>query len=118
MGKSLDKEAKGEIAMARYTLKDAPHRAPWRITDDELRALLASVKDDWREGERYASIISDGDTGWDDDKSVEAYSGHMVCESVKSPMVRALICLAPSLAAEVLELRAEVARLRAMAEDN
>lgn len=84
-----------------------------RIGDDELRALVGRVKDDWREGEKFSSIISDGETGWDDDGNVEAYSGHMVCESVKSPMIRALICRTPTLAAEVLELRAEVARLKA-----
>jgi len=51
----------------------------------------------WRIGAKFQSVVSDGPTGWDDDGSVAAYGGHMVCESAKLEANARLIAAAPDL---------------------
>lgn len=111
--------------MAGYTLKDDTHRAPWRVKDDDLRALVdgatqgrrvqfhplycAEAKDadcaDWDTSHDISVILPDG-------RRYRGYSHHKHAADAE------LDALALPLAAEVLELRAEVARLRSMMEDN
>lgn len=51
----------------------------------------------WVAGPRYRSIISDNPTGYEDEDSIEAYGGHLVCESVKWDANAHLIAAAPDL---------------------
>ena len=51
----------------------------------------------WNIGEKYQSIIAKHQTGHDDDKSIDAYGGHMICESVKMHANAHLIAAAPDL---------------------
>lgn len=51
----------------------------------------------WRfNGRNYGAITSDQPTGIDDEANVEAYGGHLVCETV-APKVRPLLLAAPHL---------------------
>lgn len=52
----------------------------------------------WRQGEMYKSVVSDYPTGVDDLGNMEAYGGHLVCESVESQGNRNLIIQAPTMA--------------------
>lgn len=56
----------------------------------------------WREGRSFEAIVADADTGHDDEKTLAAYGGHLVCESVRSDANRALILAAPDLYAALL----------------
>jgi hypothetical protein len=48
----------------------------------------------------YSSIVSDQPTGIDDPANVEAYGGHLVCESVPEKMTPVLMA-APAMAAAI-----------------
>lgn len=79
------------------------------VTD--LREMLdEATPGPWRPSKSYRALVSDSPSGYDDAESVHAYGGHMVCESVQEHN-RRLIALAPDLAAEVLALREENAKL-------
>ena len=88
------------------------------LTKEQIEMLPELVADatpaPWAAGPAYRSIISGNRTGYDDEESVEAYGGHMVCESVKWDANARLIALAPSLAATVIEQQAEIERLRGL----
>lgn len=51
----------------------------------------------WTVRQAYRSIISASPTGYDDAESIEAYGGHLVCESVKWDANAQLIAAAPDL---------------------
>ena len=59
----------------------------------------------WRKDGSF--IVSEDDTGWDDEGNVRAYGGHLVCESVPSAEIGHLIAAAPEMyraLKEILEL--------------
>lgn len=64
----------------RMTTKSEFTPGPWRCDRDG----------------KYGAIVADGDTGHDDADTVEAYGGHLICESV-SIRNRPLIIAAPDL---------------------
>ena len=78
-------------------------------------ALLASLTGftpgPWVLGKRYYSVISSNITGLDDALTLDAYGGHLVCESAKMKANAALIAAAPDLHRIALERGAEIARL-------
>lgn len=87
-------------------------------TTEQLKDLLAKVTPgEWRNGKRWQSIIADGKTGHDDDMSVKAYGGHLICESVAMPANAALIALTPALAAEVVQLRSALGLIADLCDD-
>lgn len=71
-------------------------------TAAELEKLLAEVTPDWRCAGKHMAIISDGNTGWDKPSDIDAYGGHLVCESVNHPAIKSLIIAAPILARKVI----------------
>ena len=62
----------------------------------------------WVAGPRYRSIISDNPTGYEDQDSIEAYGGHLVCESVKWDANAHLIAAAPDLYEALEDLAADM----------
>ena len=67
----------------------------------------------WMIGHAYRSIVSDANTGYDRPDDVDAYGGHLVCESVKWDANARRIARLPDLEAAYLTLAAENAALRA-----
>ena len=67
----------------------------------------------WMIGHAYRSIVSDANTGYDRPDDVDAYGGHLVCESVKWDANARRISRLPDLEAAYLTLAAENATLRA-----
>ena len=51
----------------------------------------------WRIGNKWNSVVADGFTGYDDEGTIKAYGGHLVCESAKLPANAHLIAAAPDL---------------------
>lgn len=52
---------------------------------EAVMALLEGVtRGPWRMGYRFDSIVADHPTGHDENDTLDAYGGHLVCESVKS----------------------------------
>ena len=48
------------------------------------RALVdAATPGPWRLGLKWDSVVADGSTGYDDQDTIDAYGGHLVCESAK-----------------------------------
>ena len=60
-------------------------------------ALEGSTPGPWRPAKSYRALVSDSPSGYDDAESVNAYGGHMVCESVQGHN-RRLIAMSPDLA--------------------
>jgi len=78
-----------------------------------LARLTGFTPGPWDLGKRYDSVISSNITGFDDALTVDAYGGHLVCESAKMKENAALIAAAPDLHRIATELAAENKRLRA-----
>ena len=87
-------------------------------TDNDTLVALATqiTPGPWREGARFSAIVADHPTGHDDDRSVMAYGGHLVCESVKDFANASLLALAPDLLAETIANRARIEALEAEVE--
>ena len=85
------------------------------MTDDDklLASLIGFTPGPWDLGKRYDSVISSNITGFDDARTVDAYGGHLVCESAKMKQNAALIAAAPDLHRIATERATEIARLRA-----
>ena len=66
-------------------------------TQDLLARLAGFTPGPWDLGKRYDSVISSNITGFDDARTVDAYGGHLVCESAKMKENAALIAAAPDL---------------------
>lgn len=62
----------------------------------------------------FGAIVSDDETGHDDEQNVEAYGGHLVCESV-SPRFARLLLASPDLLVALEKLTAAAGDLPASA---
>jgi hypothetical protein len=59
----------------------------------------------WRLGKKWDSVVADGETGYDDDQTLKAYGGHLVCESAKHKPNAHIIAAAPDLLAALEAMR-------------
>lgn len=68
----------GEDVLRAALIPTPPADAP------ELVALVdAATPGPWRLGLKWGSVVADGSTGYDDQDTIDAYGGHLVCESAK-----------------------------------
>ena len=82
-------------------------------TIEQLEAMIAeAAAGPWRHGLRYNSVVSDHPTGHDDIATLDAYGGHLVCESVNILANATLIAAAPTLATELIAALKREAQLR------
>ena len=81
--------------------------------DEIKRDMEAGTKGPWRIGPRYRAIVAYHETGYDDENSVDAYAGHLVCESVKMDVNARRIARVPDMEATIIAQAATIEALRA-----